>query len=122
MVRVAGVRRTESGSALDAFNTSLANGPWTLTILDDTQPKRILTRSPLVGTVASRFMGRIVGEVMQVNQAAANKIPGLGSLMSFGTGAASKARGAADKQFEAMLASQPLSDEDLKILSSLGIG
>ena len=62
-----------------------------------------LTRSPLVGTVASRFMGRIVGEVMQVNQAAANKVPGLGSLMSFGTGAASKARGAADKQFEAML-------------------
>lgn len=59
--------------------------------------------SPLVATVATRFMGRIVGEVLQANQAVAGKVPGLGSLMSFGTSAASKMMGAADKQFEALL-------------------
>ncbi len=62
-----------------------------------------LTEIPLVGTVASRFMGRIVGEVLQANQAVASKVPGLGSLMSFGTGAASRVMGAADKQFEALV-------------------
>ena len=62
-----------------------------------------LTDSPLVGTAASRFMGRIVGEVVQANQAVADKVPGLGSLMSFGTSAASKMMGAADKQLEGLL-------------------
>ena len=59
-----------------------------------------LTDSPLVGTMASRFMGRIVGEVLQANKAMTEKVPGLGSLMSFGTSAATRAMGAADKQFE----------------------
>jgi hypothetical protein len=62
-----------------------------------------LTDSPLVGTMASRFMGRIVGEVLQANKAVADKVPGLGSLMSFGTSAASKVMGAADKQFEGLI-------------------
>lgn len=62
-----------------------------------------LTDSPLVGTMASRFMGRIAGEVLQANRAVAERVPGLGSLMSFGTNAASKAMGAADKQFEALI-------------------
>lgn len=62
-----------------------------------------LTDSPLVGTVASRFMGRIVGEVLQANRAVAGKVPGLGSLMDFGTSAASKVIGAADKQFESLI-------------------
>ncbi|HEY0949461.1 hypothetical protein [Nocardioides sp.] len=62
-----------------------------------------LTASPLVGTVASRFMGRIVGEVLQANKAVAGRVPGLGSLMSFGTNAASKVMGAADKQFEGLI-------------------
>ena len=62
-----------------------------------------LTDSPLVGTTASRFMGRIVGEVLQANKAVAGKVPGLGSLMSFGTNAASKVMGAADRQFEALI-------------------
>lgn len=52
----------------------------------------------LVGTMASRFMGRIVGDALQ-----ANRVPGLGSLMSFGTTAASRAIGAADKQFEGLI-------------------
>lgn len=58
---------------------------------------------PLLGTTASRFMGRIVGEVMQANKAVADKVPGLGSLMSFGTSAASRVMGAADKQFEGLI-------------------
>ncbi|HEX2705960.1 MAG TPA: hypothetical protein VHM65_09395 [Candidatus Lustribacter sp.] len=62
-----------------------------------------LTDSPLVATMASRFMGRIVGEVLQANKAVADKVPGLGSLMSFGTSAASKLKGAADKQLEALI-------------------
>jgi hypothetical protein len=62
-----------------------------------------LTASPLVGTAASRFMGRIVGEVLQANKAVADKVPGLGSLMSFGTSAASRVMGAADKQFEGLI-------------------
>jgi hypothetical protein len=62
-----------------------------------------LTDSPLVGTMASRFMGRIAGEVLQANKAVAEKVPGLGSLMSFGTIAASRAMGAADKQFEGLI-------------------
>ncbi len=62
-----------------------------------------LTESPLVGTAASRFMGRIVGEVLQANKAVADRVPGLGSLMSFGTSAASKVMGAADKQFEGLI-------------------
>jgi hypothetical protein len=62
-----------------------------------------LTEMPLVGTMASRFMGRIVGEVLQANQSVADKVPGLGSLMSFGTSAASRVMGAADKQFEALV-------------------
>ncbi len=62
-----------------------------------------LTDSPLVSTMASRFMGRIVGEVLQANKAVADKVPGLGSLMSFGTSAASKVMGAADKQFEGLI-------------------
>lgn len=62
-----------------------------------------LTASPLVGAMVSRFMGRVVGEVLQANQAVADKVPGLGSLMSFGTSAASRMMGAADKQLDGAL-------------------
>jgi hypothetical protein len=58
---------------------------------------------PLVGTTASRFMGRIVSEVAQANRAVAERVPGLGSLMSFGTSAASRVMGAADRQFEGLI-------------------
>ena len=62
-----------------------------------------LTASPLVGTIATRFMSRIVGEVLQANKAVTDKVPGLGSLMAFGTTAASRVVGAADKQLEGLL-------------------
>ncbi len=63
-----------------------------------------LTASPLVGATATRFMGRVVGEALAANQAVADKVPGLGSLMSFGTRAAGGMVGAADKQLGGLLA------------------
>jgi len=57
-----------------------------------------LTRSPEVATLASRFLTRIVQDVLQTNRAVAEKIPGMGSLVSLGAGAAGLAMGAADKQ------------------------
>lgn len=63
-----------------------------------------LTSSPLVGATATRFMGRVVGEALAANQAVADKVPGLGSLMSFGTRAAGGVVGAADKQLGGLLA------------------
>lgn len=59
--------------------------------------------SPLVANLASRFVGRIVADMVQANQAMADKIPGLGSLVSFGTSAAGKVVGAADKQLQQVL-------------------
>ncbi|HWU31629.1 MAG TPA: hypothetical protein VN108_02080 [Marmoricola sp.] len=62
-----------------------------------------ITSGPLVGAMASRFIGRIVGEVVATNQAVADKVPGLGALVSFGTSAAAKVASVADKQLEAVL-------------------
>ncbi len=62
-----------------------------------------LTESPLVASLASRFVGRIVNDVVAMNQAVADKIPGVGALVSFGTGAAGKVLGAADKQLQQVL-------------------
>lgn len=63
-----------------------------------------LTASPMVGAAATRFMGRIVGEAIAANQAVADKVPGLGSLLSLGTRAAAGMVGAADKQLDGLLA------------------
>jgi hypothetical protein len=62
-----------------------------------------LTESPLVAGLASRFVARIVNDVVQSNRALAEKIPGVGSLVSFGASAAGRVIGAADKQFEQVL-------------------
>jgi hypothetical protein len=62
-----------------------------------------LAESPLVAAAASRFVSRLVGEVLAANKAVADKIPGMGSLVSFGSSAASRVKGAADKQFEGLI-------------------
>lgn len=62
-----------------------------------------LTESPLVATLASRFVGRIVNDVVAMNQAVADKIPGVGSLVSFGTKSAGRVLGAADKGLQSVL-------------------
>jgi hypothetical protein len=112
------------GGILDLATTVLLDGPAeSFTVGDAVERERVevvvdrvlalsplvermlerLVASPLVGTAASRFTGRIVGEVLQANRAVADKVPGLGALMSFGTSAASKVVGAADKQFEGLI-------------------
>ena len=62
-----------------------------------------LVESPLVATMAARFVGRIVNDVVQANRAVAERLPGVGSLVSFGANAAGRMIGAADKQFEQLL-------------------
>lgn len=59
-----------------------------------------LTESPLVGALASRFITRLVTDVLQANRAVAEKIPGMGSIMSFGTSAASRVISAADRPLQ----------------------
>jgi hypothetical protein len=64
-----------------------------------------LAESPLAATLAARFVGRIVNDVVQANRAVAEKIPGVGSLVSFGANAAGRMIGAADRQLEPHLGS-----------------
>lgn len=67
------------------------------TVLDD------LSASPLMTALASRFVSRLVSEVLQSNRAVADKIPGVGALFALGMGAAGAMAGAADKQLEGVL-------------------
>ena len=87
-------RGTTSSSIVDEV---LALSPLVEEMLDE------LAESPLVASLASRFVGRIVSEVLPANKAVAEKIPGLGWLMSFGASAARKVMGGAEKQFEQLL-------------------
>lgn len=67
------------------------------TLLDD------LAASPLMAGMASRFVSRLVTEVLQSNRAVTDKIPGVGALFALGMGAAGAVAGAADKQLEGVL-------------------
>lgn len=62
-----------------------------------------VAESPLAASVAASFVTRIVGDVLATNRAVAEKIPGVGSLVSLGSSVARGVAGAADKQFEALL-------------------
>ncbi|MFQ6394102.1 hypothetical protein ACLMAJ_11650 [Nocardia sp. KC 131] len=63
-----------------------------------------LTESPLVATVASKFVDKLINDFMQTNRERAEKIPGVSSLMSFGQSAANRAMKAADGTFVGDLA------------------
>ncbi|UFS99250.1 hypothetical protein [Nocardia huaxiensis] len=56
-----------------------------------------LTDSPLVATVASKFVDHLISDFMETNKQIAGKIPGVSSLVSLGTSAAKQARKAAEK-------------------------
>lgn len=56
-----------------------------------------LTESPLVATAASKFVDKLIDDVMETNRQMASKVPGVGSLVSFGTSAAKSARKAAER-------------------------
>lgn len=60
-----------------------------------------VAESPLVASLSARIVARIVSDVLATNKAVADKIPGVGSLMSLGTSAAGKLAGAA--QIDALL-------------------
>lgn len=66
-----------------------------------------LSASPMVGTMATRFLARVMSEALQANQAVAEKVPGIGGLLSLGASLASSvatgAIGAADKQLDGLL-------------------
>jgi hypothetical protein len=53
--------------------------------------------------VASRFVARVVNDVVATNRAVAEKIPGVGSLVSLGAKSAGRMISAADKQLEQVL-------------------
>lgn len=59
--------------------------------------------SPLIASVVSRFVARVVGDVVASNRAAAERLPGIGGLVSFGAGAASKVVGAGASGVEQLL-------------------
>jgi hypothetical protein len=63
-----------------------------------------LTESPLVATVASKFVDKLINDFMAANRERAEKIPGVASLMSLGQSAANRAKKAADGTFVGDLA------------------
>lgn len=58
-----------------------------------------MAESPLVASVATRFVTKIVGDFLQQNRQMAERLPGAKSLISLGMGAASKVRSATVDQF-----------------------
>lgn len=59
--------------------------------------------SPMATQVAVRFAGRIVGDFVQQNRARAERVPGMGSLLSLGSSAASKVKSASDKHLDGLI-------------------
>lgn len=88
------VEREQVVALLDAL---LARTDELEALLDD------LTRSPEAAGLAATFLTLVVAEVVQANRAVAEKIPGVGSLVSFGASAAGKVMGVADRQVEQLV-------------------
>lgn len=64
---------------------------------------RRLTESPVVATVASWFVTKLVSDVMQQNRELAERVPGVASLLSVGERAANKMRGATSRHLDQFL-------------------
>ncbi|MBE7186909.1 hypothetical protein [Jatrophihabitans endophyticus] len=62
-----------------------------------------LAESPLVATIAQRYVTKLVGDFLQANREQAEKLPGVSTMFSVGLGAASRVRGAADKRLGGLL-------------------
>lgn len=72
----------------------------------ETLRERALARlgeSPTVTTIAYRFAGKIVADFVQQNRARAERLPGMGSLLSFGTSAASRVKSVTERQLEGLV-------------------
>ena len=61
-----------------------------------------LTLSPLVAQLASRFVGKIVGDILAENRKKAEKLPGMSSLFSVGDRVASTAAKVGKSQIDAV--------------------
>lgn len=59
--------------------------------------------SPVVATVASWFVTKLVADVMQQNREFAERVPGVASLLSAGERATSKVRGATSRHLDQLL-------------------
>jgi len=62
-----------------------------------------LTESSIAATVASAFVNKIVGDVVDSNRRLAEKLPGMSSLLSIGDFAASRVRMATDRNLNQLL-------------------
>lgn len=62
-----------------------------------------VAESPLAASLAARLVTRLVGDVIATNRAVADKIPGLGSLVSLGGSVAGAAGSIAGKQLESLM-------------------
>lgn len=62
-----------------------------------------LSKSPVVATVASWFVTKLVSDVMQQNRERAEKIPGVSSLFAVGERAADRVRGATSRHLDQFL-------------------
>lgn len=62
-----------------------------------------LTDSPAVGALATSFVTQVVVDVLEANRSIARRIPGVGSIVSLGTNAATRVVGATDRQVRALL-------------------
>ncbi|MFI6366920.1 hypothetical protein ACIBG0_29695 [Nocardia sp. NPDC050630] len=58
-----------------------------------------LTESPLVATVAAKFVDKLISDFMEANRQIAGKIPGVSSLISMGQSAAKTAKKATESTF-----------------------
>lgn len=56
-----------------------------------------LTDSPLMATVATTFVNKIVGDIVAQNRAVAEKIPGMSSMFSLGMDAVSRVKNVSDQ-------------------------
>lgn len=67
---------------------------------------RVLERmgeSPLIASLMSTFVTKIVADFLQQNRQRAEKLPGMGSLLSLGSSVASKAKGVTDRHLDQFL-------------------
>ncbi|WP_068271359.1 hypothetical protein [Aldersonia kunmingensis] len=56
-----------------------------------------LTDSPLMATIATTFVNKIVGDIVAQNRAVAEKIPGMSSMFSLGLDAVSRVKNVSDQ-------------------------
>jgi hypothetical protein len=68
--------------------------------------ERVLDRlgqSPLVATIAAKFVTKLVSDIVAQNKARAERVPGMSSVIKIGTSAANRVKSPFDKQLDHIL-------------------